>query len=148
MFLGVSNVWHPGLLYKVKTKLPHNFHCILNSNIWSRQFQIKFSDAISRPHPVGSGVSQGSVLQRLLCLMFRKLENWRIEIHTMKFVNVTFSTLKSNCPPYHKQYSKLKVLNALECFWTEDWYGKTHNIKNGIDETHQKKEYKEKWTGT
>lgn len=63
-------MWHPGLLYKIKKFLPHNFYQLLKSNLSDRYFLIKYQEELSELHPINSGVPQRNVLDPLLYLLF------------------------------------------------------------------------------
>lgn len=69
MFLDVSQVWHPGLLHKIKHHLPA-FFPLLKSYISDRQFRTRVKGEVSTLFPINSGVPQGSVLGSLLYLLF------------------------------------------------------------------------------
>jgi hypothetical protein len=74
VFLDISQafdkVWHNGLLYKIKEKLPHTFYTIFKSYLSNRCFQIRYEDALTDLHIIRSGVPQGSVLGPVLYLLF------------------------------------------------------------------------------
>ena len=61
-----DKVWHEGLLYKLKKVLPHTYYSILKSYLTSRQFMVKYADAITTNFPIEVGIPQGSVLGPLL----------------------------------------------------------------------------------
>jgi retron-type reverse transcriptase len=61
-----DNVWHSGLLYKIKYSLPSNYYNLLKSYISERSFVVKINEEISNRLPVSSGVPQGSLLSPLL----------------------------------------------------------------------------------
>lgn len=65
-----DKVWHPGLLFKVKSLLPHSFFNILKSYLENRHFQIKFNDIYSTMKEIHSGVPQGSVLGPILYSLY------------------------------------------------------------------------------
>ena len=58
----LDKVWHQGLLYKLREKLPDQIFLILNSYINDRYFQVKIENTLSQYYPVQAGVPQGSVL--------------------------------------------------------------------------------------
>lgn len=65
-----DKVWHTGLLYKIKSLLPHSFYGILKSYLYNRFFQIKYQDVLTDLHEIKSGVPQGSVLAPVLYTLF------------------------------------------------------------------------------
>ena len=65
-----DKVWHIGLLYKLKLKLPYQFFEILRSYLSERYFRIKLNDHISELHPIKADVPQGSVLGPVLYTIY------------------------------------------------------------------------------
>uniref|UniRef100_A0A2A4K8E7 Reverse transcriptase domain-containing protein n=1 Tax=Heliothis virescens TaxID=7102 RepID=A0A2A4K8E7_HELVI len=61
-----DRVWHKGLLYKLKTKLPNSYYMVLKSYLLDRKFQVKFSDEVSQLYDIKASVPQGSVLGPIL----------------------------------------------------------------------------------
>src|SRR5436190_1777997 len=65
-----DKVWHYGLLYKLKSLLPHSYYSVIRSYLSNRYFQVKFEDITTSLCEIESGVPQGSVLGPLLYLLF------------------------------------------------------------------------------
>lgn len=65
-----DKVWHCGLLYKIKRKLPHQIFLLLKSYLTQRHFQVQFEGTLSNYHTISSGVPQGSVLGPFLYLLY------------------------------------------------------------------------------
>ena len=57
-----DTVWHRGLLFKIKSFLPHTYFALHESYLADRFFQVKESDARSSFYDINAGVPQGSVL--------------------------------------------------------------------------------------
>jgi hypothetical protein len=70
IFLDVSQafdrVWHQGLLFKLKSLLPHSYYLIIKSFLSDRFFTIKQGSSFSSIRPILAGVPQGAVLSPLL----------------------------------------------------------------------------------
>lgn len=73
-FLDISQafdkVWHDGLLFKIKSFLPHTYYNVIKSYLSQRYFRIKYQNSHSKLQSIGSGVPQGSVLGPLLYTIF------------------------------------------------------------------------------
>lgn len=74
VFLDISQafdrVWHEGLLYKLKTKVPVNFFLFIKAYLENRHFFVKQGDEISSLCRINAGVPQGSILGPLLYLIY------------------------------------------------------------------------------
>jgi hypothetical protein len=64
-----DKVWHTGLLYKIKSKLPSPYYLLSKSYISERYFQVKYNNAYSDYKLAKSAVPQGSALDTLLYLI-------------------------------------------------------------------------------
>lgn len=73
-FLDISQafdkVWHPGLLYKIKTYLPGCYYKLLKSYLNERRFRVRVGVEKSDYFPIKSGVPQGSVFGPLLYMLY------------------------------------------------------------------------------
>lgn len=61
-----DRVWHQGLLFKLKSKLPMPYYLFLKSYVQNRKFYVKINNSESPIHDVNAGVPQGSVLGPIL----------------------------------------------------------------------------------
>ena len=65
-----DRVWHPGLLFKLKTILPSTLYLILKSYLGERFFRVSYGGELSDYCPVGASVPQGSVLGPILYTIY------------------------------------------------------------------------------
>jgi hypothetical protein len=65
-----DEVWHPGLLYKLKRALPHPLYSILKSYPTNRVFQVRYQEEYTSLQTIHSGVPQGSILSPILYSIF------------------------------------------------------------------------------
>lgn len=65
-----DKVWHEGLLFKIKSLLPHSYYNLFKSYLQDRHFQVKYQYTFSPITEIQSGVPQGSVLGPLLYVLF------------------------------------------------------------------------------
>jgi hypothetical protein len=65
-----DEVWHPGLLFKIRKILPHVYYITLESYLTDRLFQVEFKDKITTLRKTEAGVPQRSVLGSILYLIY------------------------------------------------------------------------------
>jgi hypothetical protein len=74
VFLNVQQafdkVWHEGLLYELKSKLPDQPYVVLKLYLEVRYFQDKIDHTLSDFHVITAGVPQGSDVGPLLYLIY------------------------------------------------------------------------------
>jgi hypothetical protein len=93
-----DNVWHQGLLFKLKTIVPSQIYLLLKSYLTDRHFQVKIENTYSAYHPIESGVLQGSVLGPFLYLIFTSDIPQSHEI-TLATFSETIAILSSHTNP-------------------------------------------------
>ena len=64
-----DNIWHPGLLFKIKKILPIKYYNLLKSYLQERHYVTKHNNETSRSFQIHSGVPQGSILGPLLYIL-------------------------------------------------------------------------------
>lgn len=65
-----DKVWHVGLLFKLKTFLPHNYYRLLRSYLLERHYMVKHCGEYSSLYSIKAGVPQGSVLGPILYILY------------------------------------------------------------------------------
>jgi hypothetical protein len=122
-----DKVWHTGLLYKLKNKLPSPYSLLLKSYISERYFQVKYHNAHSRYKLAKSGVLQGSVLGPLLYLLYTA------DLPTTNTTIATFADdtalLATNSDPALASQQLQYHLDLLQ-EWCDKWKIKINQIKS------------------
>lgn len=131
-FLDVSQafdkVWHDGLLFKIKSQLPHTFYCIFQSYLSNRFFQIKYQDTITDLHEIKSGVPQGSVLGPVLYVLYTHDLPQTPGITVATFADDT-ALLSSSPDPVLASYLLQTALDEIS-HWLKNWKIKVNESKS------------------
>lgn len=131
-FLDISQafdkVWHTGLLYKLKRKLPPDYYMLIKSYLENRQFFVKIEDVQTKLHPVNAGVPQGSVLGPLLYLLFTADLPTSIHTKIATFADDT-AILSSHKQPTTASMHLQEHINLLQS-WLNKWRIKANEAKS------------------
>lgn len=132
VFLDVSQafdrVWHPGLLYKIKSKLPVFFFVIIKSYLEKRSFQVRVGTELSSLRGIKAGVPQGSVLGPVLYTIFTSDLPTSDIATTSTFADDTAITT-SNRDPAVASLELQQHLNQIE-EWLSKWKIKVNEGKS------------------
>lgn len=114
-----DKVWHEGLLYKLKTSLPHMFYNTIKSYLSNRFFRLKFEDTFSNINNIEAGVPQGSVLAPVLYTIFTADLPVQPNVTLATFADDT-ALLTSNQDPI---IASQVLQNALDILsnWLKTW---------------------------
>lgn len=93
-----DRVWHKGLLFKIKTLLPHPYYGLLKSYLSNRIFQVRENDCTSRFYEILAGVPQGSVLGPVLYTLFTSDLPQSPEVTVATFADDTALLASNKCP--------------------------------------------------
>lgn len=131
-FLDVSQafdrVWHKGLLYKLKLKLPPQYYTILKSYLENRYFFVKVQDEQTDLFPIDAGVPQGSVLGPLLYVLFTADIPTNPNTTTATFADDTVVMATHRNPNTASKYLQ-DHLNSIEC-WLLKWRLRVNETKS------------------
>lgn len=123
-----DKVWHTGLLYKLKQRIPPQFYQIIKSYMDNRFFQIKLGESISNLHPITSGVPQGSVLGPVLYVLFTSDLPTTNYTTTATFADDTV-ILASHSDATEASNRLQRGLNEIQT-WQKKWRLKTNETKS------------------
>lgn len=123
-----DKVWHHGLLYKIKSKLPAPYYQVLKSYLANRYFIIKHQNEVTSLCPVQAGVPQGSVLGPVLYLLYTADIPTTPFTYTATFADDTAVIATSEIP----RFASEKLQNALHNIqlWLKKWRIKVNESKS------------------
>lgn len=131
-FLDISQafdkVWHEGLQYKLKQKLPNTYYNILKSYLTDRYFQVKFQEEQTELYPIKSGVPQGSVLGPILYLLYTADLPSTVNTTTATFADDTAIMTIHQDPTAASQQLQMN-LNEIQ-HWLKKWRVKANEGKS------------------
>lgn len=132
IFLDVAQafdkVWHDGLIFKIRSYLPANTHCLLESYLKDRFFRVKHGGFVSDLREINAGVPQGSVLGPFLYLLFTADIPTNTGLLTSTFADDT-AVLSSHRDPVIAARKLSSHLQTIET-WIADWRIKVNESKS------------------
>lgn len=132
VFLDVAQafdkVWHVGLKYKIRRKLPAQIAKVLCSYLDDRKFRVKHESAIADLAPISSGVPQGSVLGSFLYQLFTADLPISQEVKMATFVDDT-AILSTHVNPNTASRELQDHLNDIQK-WLKSWRVKVNETKS------------------
>ncbi|PNF19341.1 putative RNA-directed DNA polymerase from transposon X-element [Cryptotermes secundus] len=123
-----DKVWHAGLCYKMKQKLPHQMYAILRSYLTHRYYFVKQQEALTNLYPISSGVPQGSVLGPVLYLIYTSDLPTTRKTTTATFADDT-AILASHTNPLSASRNLQDHLNKIQ-HWLKKWRMKANENKS------------------
>jgi hypothetical protein len=130
-FLDISQafdkVWHTGLLYKLRRSLPLNYFLILNSCLSNRHFVVKVHTELTGLTQVNAGVSQGSILDPLLYLLYTADLPTSPDFFTAAFADDT-AVVATDSDPATASHKLQTTLLGIQS-WLKDWRIKANETK-------------------
>lgn len=123
-----DKVWHTGLLYKLKSSLPHSYYNLIKSYLNERFFQIKYENVLTDLKPIQSGVPQGSVLGPILYLIYTSDIPTGQNVTVATFADDT-AILSVNDDPQVASNNLQNLLNEFQV-WLQKWRVKVNVTKS------------------
>jgi hypothetical protein len=123
-----NKVRHPGLLFKIKRILTSSYFNLLKSYLNESQFETKINgETLSRFH-VHSGVPQGSILGRLLYVLYTRDLPTSKETTSGTFADDTaiFATHENPTIASHNLHDHLNIIEK----WLKKWKIKVNESKS------------------
>jgi hypothetical protein len=131
-FLDISQafdkVWHTGLLYKLKEKLPYHFYTLLRSYLTNRSFMVKHEEEQTPLFPIQAGVPQGSVLGPVLYTLYTADQPITEQTTTATYADDT-AALASHEDPAIASKNLQTHLDKLQ-IWFKKWRIKVNEKKS------------------
>ena len=132
VFLDVAQafdrVWHPGLLFKLKSLLPSTYYLILKSYLEDRYFRISEKGELSSYFPARASVPQGSVLGPILYTIYTADIPSNPQNIIATFADDT-CILSSHKDPSVTTKNLQSHLNLIE-YWCRMWRIKVNGTKS------------------
>lgn len=122
-----DRVWHPGLLYKIKHKLP-KYYLLLKSYIDNRQFSVQIGNCHSGLYYARAGVPQGSVLGPILYTLFTADLPTNNNLSVATFADDTAIIADHECPQTASSILQ-SHLNKIQ-LWLTKWKIKASKSKS------------------
>lgn len=132
IFLDVAQafdkVWHNGLIYKIQSKLPREFHQLLKSYLSVRRFKVRYKSHTTNERDIKAGVPQGSVLGPMLYLLYTSDLPESQRVLTSTFADDT-AILSAHSDPVVASNILQDHLNEVEN-WLKKWKIKVNENKS------------------
>jgi len=132
VFIDVSQafdkVWHPGLLYKLKTMLPPPYYLFYMSYLKERHFAVRSGSELSSISPIHAGVPQGAVSSPTLYNLYTSDQPTHPNTQVAEYADdkVIYST---NTDPKLVSIAIQNHLNILST-WYSQWGIKINESKS------------------
>jgi len=114
-----DRVWHPGLLFKLKSLVPSTYFLILKSYLKDRFFQVSQYSSNSQIFQSLLGVPQGSILAPFLFTIYTSDIPSHPHTSLYTFADDT-AILSHHCNPNIASLNLQEHLNAIQK-WVSDW---------------------------
>lgn len=132
VFLDVAQafdkVWQDGLVLKIETLLPYQYHAVLKSYLSNRKFYVKVNESKSELCNISAGVPQGSVLGPILYLLYTSDLPTSESIITSTFADDT-AIMATNKNPQTASRDLQEHLAKIEK-WMMKWRIKANESKS------------------
>lgn len=132
-FLDISQafdrVWHQGLLFKLKSAIPHAHYRVLESYLQDRYFLVKFRNDVTKLHLIQAGVPQGSVLGPVLYQIYTADIPWNASNTVIATYADDTALLATSKNPTTASRRLQESLNSVQ-EWMRKWRVKANETKS------------------